>query len=288
MFKKPLFVALSLLSSAVLAVGAYSTFAWYSVKVNISVSSQTVSISTAAPDMGSLTFDSAYLLKPLINGTYSTLTVENGAFTDLNAKLQAAHFAFDAVSTSDGQQFATKYPGYSNFTTVDSGYVQFAIKARFDDMSNGTSTRFKTNIDVTMGSLTVGGQSKPRWLRMHVIQTKSFTLANPTPYVAIINMTSNQAADYIDGAIFANEFPNNPKGYDSATIPSRLEALNNTYVCGVDTAVTDTGNSAYHTSGGYTWYIFSLYLEGTVDDDMDSLPAQNISFSISLTGEKVR
>ena len=228
----------------------------------------------------SFTLDSAYLLAPKINSTYSTLTVSNGSFTDLNTKLTAAKFRFSALSTHDGLTFAASYDG-THFTETNEGYIQFAIKANFAQMQ-----KFRTNVEVEMGNISINDVAKPRWLRMHVLQRKTIDLnTNPITLGAIFSTTTNTSGAY-DGAIFANQFPNTPKGYDSAMPGTKLSTLGNAYVCGTDTATMTTGNS-YLSDSGSTWYIFTLYLEGTVGDDMQSIPAQNITFDISLTAEKI-
>ncbi len=267
---KPVFAVLGLLTAATLAVGSYSTFAWYSVKTNISVSSQTISISTAKPDMGELLFQEATLIKPVVANP--ALTVTNGAFTDLDSKLKSAGFRFASVSSADGENFATKEG--NTVKPVTEGYIQIKIKASYSGMH-----KFRTNMELTMGNVSCGGIEKPQWLRANLKQYKAEKLSTKFPLVGIEGIA-------INGAIFANEFPDQPKGYDTSSVENDpFAALQNTFVCGEDVAISYADYGVF--DSGNTFYVLSLWLEGTVADNQENLDQSQISFALSLTADKV-
>lgn len=252
-----------------LAVGSYSTFAWYSVKTSISVSSQTISISTAKPDMGELTLSEARLLAPAVASP--VLTVNNGAFTDLNTKLSEAGFRFLALSTVGGQRFATQVGGV--YSEASNGFIQILIKAHYSGMK-----KWNTNIEADLGILKdANGTDQPNWLRMQVAQ---YTTSELTAKC----QTKVGSSTSEDGVIFANGYPATAKGYDLNIQASslRLQTLDNNLLCG-QTAVTTISKGV---DSGVTYYVISFCLEGTVGNNQENLPEQNIIFSVSLTAEK--
>ena len=138
--------------------------------------------------------------------------------------------------------------------------------------------KWNTNIEADLGILKdANGTDQPNWLRMQVAQ---YTTSELTAKC----QTKVGSSTSEDGVIFANGYPATAKGYDLNIQASslRLQTLDNNLLCG-QTAVTTISKGV---DSGVTYYVISFCLEGTVGNNQENLPEQNIIFSVSLTAEK--